>query len=337
VCWIIWRVNFARKNPGPVHSNSDRGLTSSMDEFELIEHAFRKRAPFVHALTRLPNGDDASIHTVPEGQELVISTDVSVAGKHWPEDFPLSDAACRAVNAAVSDLAAMGAVPAWVWLGIMATSSDDADRMGQGVAMALKSVSMELAGGDTVKSSVNALSVTVAGMLPQGSGMRRDTAHAGQDVWLCGHAGFSAYGLRQWRQGNREGSHVPYFRMVRPLLQEGTRLRELGVTCCIDVSDGLSADAGHVADTSGVAVHLCMEKVDDFVSLAREMDEQEAIRLVLGGGEDYSLLFTASAEQRESLETFACRIGACREGCGVHTTLHGQNIDMAHMGYDHFA
>jgi len=308
-----------------------------MDEFDLIEHAFRSRAPFVHAFTRVSNGDDASTHTVPEGQEIVMSTDISMAGKHWPEDFPLNDAACRAVNAAVSDLAAMGAAPAWMWLGVMATSSDDADLMGQGVATALKYLSMELAGGDTVRSPVNALSVTVAGLLPQGSGMRRDVARVGHDVWLCGNVGFSAYGLQQWQQGNREGEYVPFFRDVHPLLGEGTRLREMGVRCCIDVSDGLFADAKHVADASGVALHLQLEKIDGFASLLDEIDKQKVTGLMMSGGEDYALLFVTDVARREVLETFACRIGECREGSGVHITSNGQDIHVADKGYNHFS
>jgi len=308
-----------------------------MDEFELIQHAFRSAAPFVHALTRLSNGDDASIHVVPEGQGIVVSTDISMSGRHWPKDFPLNDAACRAVNASLSDLAAMGATPAWVWLGVMAISSGDADRMGQGVVKALKPLSMELAGGDTVRSPVNALSVTVAGLLPQGSGMRRDAARTGQDVWLCGRAGLAAHGLQQWRQGKRDGAHVPYFRDVTPLLSEGMRLRELGVTCCIDVSDGLLADAGHVADASGVALNLRLDDVREFSSLLQEVGEEEAIRLVLSGGEDYALLFTAAADMREVLQAFACRIGQCREGSGVHMTLNGKKVSVSNRGYNHFA
>ena len=308
-----------------------------MDEFEIIERAFRQRAPFIHKFTHLSNGDDASMHVVPEGQDIAMSMDISMAGKHWPEHFPLNDAACRAVNVAVSDLAAMGATPAWMWLGVMATSSDDADRMGQGVGMALSALSMELAGGDTVCSPVNALSVTVAGLLPEGSGMRRDTARAGQDVWLCGTVGFSAYGLRQWRQGEHEGMYIPYFRDVRPLLNEGMMLRELGVTCCIDVSDGLCADAGHVADASGVALDLRLEDVQGFSSLLQEVHEAEAIRLALSGGEDYALLFTATADMREALQVFASRIGQCREGRDVHVTLNGRHINISGRGYMHFA
>ncbi len=307
-----------------------------MDEFEIIEHAFHQRMPFVHQFTRLSNGDDASIHAVPGGRELAVSTDISMAGKHWPENFPLNDAACRAVNAAVSDLAAMGATPAWMWLGVMATSPGDADRMGQGVGMALSTLSMELAGGDTISSPVNALSVTVAGLLPEGSGMRRDAARAGQDVWLCGNAGFSAYGLRQWRQGQHGGTYIPYFRDVRPLLTEGTRLRELGVTCCIDVSDGLCADAGHLADASGVALNLRLEDVPGFPTLFREVNEEEAIRLVLSGGEDYALLFTAATDMRGALHAFASRIGQCGEGSDVHVTWNGRHISIGGEGYKHF-
>jgi len=307
-----------------------------MGEFEIIEHAFRQRAPFVHVLTCLRNGDDASIHAVPMGHEITISTDISMAGKHWPEDFPLNDAACRAVNAAVSDLAAMGATPAWMWLGVMAVSSDDADQMGQGVGMALSSLSMELAGGDTICSPVNALSVTVAGLMPEGSGMRRDAARAGQDIWLCGKTGFAAYGLQQWRQGRREGGYVTYFRKVRPLVSEGTRLRELGVRCCIDVSDGLLADAEHMADASGVALHFQLAETPGFLPLLKEVDEQEVIRLVLSGGEDYALMFTAPVNMRKSLQSLACRIGKCRKGNGVHVTLNGRTVSPGDKGYKHF-
>jgi len=307
-----------------------------MNEFEMIERAFRQRVPFIHKFTRLSNGDDASVHVVPEGQEMVMSTDISMAGKHWPQDFPLNDAACRAVNAALSDLAAMGATPAWMWLGVMAISSNDADRMGQGVAMALASLPLELAGGDTICSPVNALSVTVAGLLPKGSCMRRGAARVGQDVWLCGHAGFSAYGLRQWQQGKSEGEYVPYFRDVRPLLNEGIKLRKLGVACCIDVSDGLCSDAEHVADASGVSMHLRLEKVPGFSVLSLAVDEEEAIRLASSGGEDYSLLFVAPVEQRKQLQLFASRIGECGEGSGVYMTLNGQHISLEDKGYDHF-
>jgi thiamine-monophosphate kinase len=109
------------------------------------------------------------------------------------------------------------------------------------------------------------------------------------------------------------------------------------VTCCIDVSDGLFADAGHVAAASGVALHIWLEEVRGFSSLLTEMDEQEAVRLALSGGEDYSLLFTADVEQRESLQTFAHRIGECRKGSGVHITLNGRNINVVSKGYNHFS
>lgn len=307
-----------------------------MDEFELIEHAFRRRAPFVHRLTRLGNGDDASIHAVPEGLELTVSTDISVQGVHWPQDFPLPDAACRAVNASLSDMAAMGATPAWIWLGVMAKTSDQADRIGEGAARVLKSVGVELAGGDTVHAAVNALAVTVGGLLPRGHGMRRDAARTGEDVWLCGSVGLASRGLRQWQAGERTGSCIAAFRDVCPLLNEGVRLREMGVACCIDVSDGLLADARHVSGASGIALHLHLADVPGFDELKAEMDEEEAMRYVLGGGEDYALLFTAAPSARESLRDIARRIGDCRQGRGVHVNLHGREVYCDRSGYNHF-
>jgi len=307
-----------------------------VNEFTLIEQAFRRRAPFVHRLTRLGNGDDASVHAVPEGHELVVSTDISMQGVHWPDDFPLRDAARRAVNAALSDMAAMGAAPAWTWLGVMAKSSGDAQRMGQGVAMVLRQQKIELAGGDTVHAPVNALSLAVAGLLPRGSGMRRNAAHAGEDVWLHGSAGLAAYGLRQWQAGERTGRYIPAFRDVCPLLEAGVQLREMGVACCIDVSDGLLADARHLSEASGVALHLRLQDVPGFSELKAAMNEEKAMHLVLGGGEDYALLFTASPRMRESLGGMARRIGECRQGKGVYVTLCGEKAHCVQAGYDHF-
>ena len=116
-------------------------------EFELIEQAFRRHSPPVHPMTRVANGDDASVHEVPLDMELVISTDTSVAGIHWPDNFPLDQAADRAVCAALSDLAAMGAEACWLWVSVLTKAAADAETMGIGVNAALNRYSVELAGG----------------------------------------------------------------------------------------------------------------------------------------------------------------------------------------------
>jgi len=307
-----------------------------MGEFNLIERAFRRHFDFQHPLTRIPNGDDASVHCVPEGHELVLSTDMSVAGVHWPLDFPLADAACRAVNAALSDLAAMGAEPCWVWCCAVIEHEAEAAQMGKGIAGALLARGIELAGGDTVRSTTPALAVTVAGVLPSGTAMRRDAAKPGDDLCLCGQAGLAALGLELWQQGIHRGSEIDAFRDISPRLTEGIALRKAGVRCCIDVSDGLLADVSHLALQSSLAMDIELSDVPGFDTLKGQTDRESAIRLVLGGGEDYALAFCAPQSLRETLAPLAKRIGICRQGAGVRALLDGVELQIEKGGFDHF-
>ncbi|MDQ6986182.1 MAG: thiamine-phosphate kinase [Mariprofundaceae bacterium] len=309
----------------------------SVGEFDLIHQAFRCKAPFIHSTTRVANGDDASVHALPAAYDLVVSTDMSMAGVHWPHDFPLKDAACRAVNAALSDLAAMGAEAAWLWCCAAVTDVQAAEQMGEGIAAALANCGIELAGGDTVRADTNSLSVTVAGMLPEATAMRRDAACVGDDVWLCGHAGLAAYALQQWQQGQRSEDKIEAFRVITPQLDVGIAIREMGVRCCIDVSDGLLADAGHLAAASALSVEIEAEKVPGFNALCRFLSRNEAIPLLLTGGEDYALLFTASANFREHLTALATCIGRCTSGAGVNAMLDGKKIEISRRGYEHFS
>lgn len=307
----------------------------SSTEFDLIAH-LRRQCPFRQPHTHVANGDDASVHELPGGLAVVVSTDASAAGVHWPEDMPLPQAAERAVGAALSDLAAMGAEALWLWSNILAVSAAAAQAMAEGIIEAVHCHKLELAGGDTVQASGNALALTVAGILPAGQAMRRDTARADDDIWLCGYAGHAAYGLQQWRQGVRESAFVKRFATVEPLLDEGLRLRQLGVRCCIDVSDGLVQDAAHVADASGVGMKIELERLPGWDELCAAASEEVARQCALAGGEDYALLFTAPRSLRPSLAGWATRIGCCIVGKEVAVISTGDPlVDVPH-GYSHF-
>jgi len=305
-------------------------------EFELIEQAFRRCSPPAHPLTRVVNGDDASVHEIPPGEELVISVDSAVSGIHWPQDFPLGQAADRAVCAALSDLAAMGAEACWLWASVQAETAVDAETMGDGINTALKRYSVELAGGDTVGSPVNALGLTVGGVLPQNTAMRRNCARPGDDLWLCGSVGCSALGLGQWKAGRHDGQYVHCFSCIKPLLKQGIRLRELGVKCCIDVSDGLLQDAEHVSSASDVGICVNLESLPGWQTIISEFPYQQALCCVLAGGEDYALLFTAAVDLRPKLKAFAKRIGSCSQGLGTVVLYDGQAVQTAGKGFDHF-
>lgn len=308
----------------------------SENEFNIIDHYFNGKGGDRHPFTTLAIGDDASLHRPAAGMELVISTDTSVQGVHWPDDFPLSQAAERAIFSALSDLAAMGAEAVAVWVNVMACDSAAIKEMAQGVSQSLKRFNVELVGGDTCRSATNALAVTVAGQLPKGSAMRRNGAKAGDSIWLVGKLGLHALGLQQWLAGEKEGDFVHHLSQIRPQIAAGIQLREIGVCCCIDVSDGLLQDAGHLATASQLAMDINLEDLPQWHSLCQQgLDSERVLEAVLFGGEDYALLFTAPAFVTIP-EGLAVKIGQCREGDGVHLYRDGVVCDVKKRGFLHF-
>lgn len=305
-------------------------------EFELIKSCFVGRGGYHKPSTILGMGDDASVHAIDPSMHLVVSTDTSLENVHWPVDFPLDKAADRAVCAALSDLAAMGASPLCIWLNVMARNSDAVEIMAQGATSAIRRYNLELVGGDTCRSYFNGLSVTVAGQLPAGSAMRRDAAEPFHAVWLAGQVGFNALGLQQWQNDQKDGYFVHYLDEIEPRLEDGIRLRELGVRCCIDISDGLMQDAGHIAEASGLGMEIELTLLPGWELLLRYADERAVIDAIAHGGEDYALLFTAPAELH-FLEGPAKKIGRCTKERGVRLFKHGQRVSVAADGYDHFA
>lgn len=307
----------------------------SEGEFKLIDLLFKDGGGSRKAFTKLAIGDDASIHQPQAGMELVVSTDTSVQGIHWPGDFPLDQAADRAVCSALSDLAAMGAEPVCAWLNVMAENSHAMQSLGIGSTRALKRHDVELAGGDTCRSSTNALSVTVAGQLPEGKSMRRDAALCGDNIWLVGRVGVHALGLQQWLNDQKTETFVPCFETIMPQLDAGVRLRKMGVKCCIDISDGLLQDAGHIARASGIGMDIETTSLPDWDILCQAAGAEKALQLMAHGGEDYALLFTASGGV-EIPDDLAVCIGRCRIGEGVSVFIDGEKTDVQQTGFDHF-
>jgi len=208
------------------------------------------------------------------------------------------------------------------------------------VADALNHHAVELAGGDTVNANINALTVTVSGILPRASAMRRNAAQVSDKIWVVGKLGASHLGLRQWQNGQKDGVFVPCFRDVHPKLAQGQKLRELGVKCCIDVSDGLLQDAGHIAKASGVGMRLEVSQFPGWKSMCETVGEAKAPHVMLTGGEDYALLFTAPRHMTW-LNSLARCVGECVEhreldGVWVQAQLKGENIQCEGSGYDHF-
>jgi len=308
-------------------------------EFDAISRLFQTRATYTNPLTQLANGDDASVHHIPDDMALVMSTDTAVSGVHWPEDMPLEIAGHRAVCAALSDLAAMGAKATWVWLAVMAKDTISLQQMSRGIIDACNTFHVELAGGDTVSSATNTVSVTVGGLVPKTTAMTRSGAMREDEVWIFGDLGLSAMGLEQWLAGKHDGHCLSSFKTILPLLDIGEQIRALGIRACIDISDGLLQDAEHIAKASAIQMNINVEQLQElpsFKTLA-DINKKKALKLTLSGGEDYALLFTASPEQHQILQGLgAYCIGNCSEGNTVCLLHEGAEIEHNVKGYDHF-
>ncbi|MHB1929539.1 MAG: thiamine-phosphate kinase [Acidimicrobiales bacterium] len=230
-------------------------------------------------------GDDTAVLVPPKGAWALLAADAVVEGVHADLSLlTLADLGWRAVVANVSDVAAMGGLPAHCVVTVAGRRGLDLDALYDGIAEAAETYTCPVVGGDLVASPVTVVTVAVTGTV-DGPPVLRSGARPGDGVWVTGALGASAAGLRQLRAGSADPALASAHCRPRPLVAEGGAARRAGATAMIDVSDGFAADLWHVADASGIGFEL------DEVPIAAGATLEEA----LGGGEDYQLVFTAPA------------------------------------------
>jgi thiamine-monophosphate kinase len=326
----------------------DRGLS----EFDLIDRLRRQASVGGPLLTGL--GDDASVteHAGP----TATSVDAVVEGVHFNREWSSPDRIARkAVATALSDLAAMAADPGevYVTLGLPRdTGTGWLEQLADGFVSAAAEFGAVLAGGDTVASPVLFAAVTVVGRAAEGEVLvLRSGAAAGDLVAVTGSFGGAAAGLLLLEGGwtgadddrpdaQLRAALVERHVSPRPLLEAGRRLRGSGVTALIDVSDGLAADLGHIAEESGVrlSIDAGLVPVQPGVQDVAGPAGRDALDLALGGGEDYELAMTFPRRRlesvRESLGETECPltvVGVVEAGSGVEVSGGS-----APAGFDHF-
>ena len=315
-----------------------------MAEFDLIAR-IRGRAN-VRGDVVLGIGDDAALLRVPAGRLLVVATDTLNVGVHFPDDTAPGDIGWKALAANLSDLAAMGAQPAWCTLSLSLPHGDAAwlDAFLDGFLALADAHEVALVGGDTTRGPLS-VCVTVHGFVAPEAVLRRDGARDGDDVWVTGTLGDAAGALAQWRAGTALDSLLRA-RLDRPSPRVAAGLALAGLAhAAIDLSDGLLADLGHVCVASGVGAEVDVDALPASDALRAAFDADARHALQAAGGDDYELCFTAPAEARTAIDAAArasgiavSRIGRIVATPGVRAHhREGTPWTPPRAGYQHFA
>jgi thiamine-monophosphate kinase len=319
-----------------------------LSEFALIERYFRK-AGAMRADVQLGVGDDAALLQSPPGAQLVAAMDTLVAGVHFPHGSPPASIGHRVLAVNLSDIAAMGARPAWALLALTLPKIDEPwlEEFTGGFAALARSHDVALVGGDTTSGPLS-VTIQIMGHVAKSTAMLRSGGRAGDRVFVSGTPGDAAAGLaieqaKLTASGEAERYLRKRFLYPSPRVALGDCLRSYA-TACIDVSDGLLGDAGKLAHASGRGLEIVFDDVPVSEELVSAVGERRARELALTGGDDYELCFTVPPSEVERLrhnlppERWGyCCIGTLREASGTVVTSSGNVIELSHSGYDHFA
>lgn len=320
------------------------------DEFSTIHRYFNRQPQAVD----LGIGDDGALLRVSEGHQLVVSTDMLVAGTHFFHDADAYAVGWKALAVNVSDMAAMGASARWATLALALPAVHDAWLAGfsAGFFDCAQSFGVALIGGDTTHGPLN-ISVTIMGEVPTGQALRRDGAQVGDEIWVSGHLGDAALALAGLYE--KHPLQADALTMLRKKLETPQPRTALGLALrgvansAIDVSDGLAADLSHILHASRVDAQIHWSRIPRSQTFTHHVPPNEVHEMALAGGDDYELCFTAPAARHEQIRLLSVKLDVplhCvgnilpRAGEASQLTIVGENhqpIALSKKGYNHFA
>ena len=317
-----------------------------MNEFGLIRSFFAHQ-PVQRADVAVGIGDDAAVLDLPPGCQLVVSTDMLVAGVHFLPGTEAQAVGYKALAVNLSDLAAMGADPAWFTLNLSLPAADEVWLRGfcEGLFGLAGRYGLQLVGGDTTRGPLT-VGIQIAGYVPSGQALLRSGARPGDGVYVTGQLGDAALGL-MCLQGQLQLADSDRVRVIQrlerpvPRVREGQTLRGLA-SACIDVSDGLAADLGHVLDASGAGA--CVELAALPLSpVYQGVHGRTGWDPAVAGGDDYELCFTVPPRHEpavvERMRPFGGvrRIGVVESAPGLRLRdPSGAEYRPQADGFDHF-
>jgi len=316
-------------------------------EFEVIQRYFRSLGAARDDVL-LGVGDDAALLRVPDAATLVLTTDALVEGVHFLPGAPAESLGHRALAVNLSDIAAMGATPAWMLLSLVMPQAEDAWLQGfcRGLSALALHHNVALVGGNLSRGPLS-ITVELAGSVPHGQALRRDAGRPGDDLYVSGSVGDAGAG-RELLQGRglagrpaAQAALQRRFTHPEPRVLLGQRLRGLA-SACIDVSDGLYEDAGRLLQACRCAAELDAHSLPLSAPLL-ECAGTAAVQFALTGGEDYELCFTAPPSQAAAIQRLAgelvvplSRIGRLASGSGLKVKSAAAASITPDSTFDHF-
>ncbi len=314
----------------------------STPEFSIIEEFFTPKYD-QGLLPILGIGDDCAVLEVPTEKQLAVSTDTLVEGVHFlPNSDPrLLGHKVLAVN--LSDLAAMGATPAWFSLAITLPNIDKAwlSSFSAGLFALAKRHSLQLIGGDTTRGPLS-VTVNIMGLLPKHQRLTRSGAKVGDGVYVSGTIGNAGLGLEKAKSGEQGADDKDLIAYLKPnpRIDLGNELIKIA-SSCIDISDGLSADLNHVLKLSGVGAKIYHDKLPLTDSVRQHMDKVCDDLWPYSTGDDYELCFTVP--EQVDIKSIAdlrsyniTKIGVIDEGSGLRIEAKNGELIRLNKGFDHF-
>ncbi|WP_298772467.1 thiamine-phosphate kinase [uncultured Shewanella sp.] len=318
-----------------------------MKEFQLIERFFTSRSSPRRDVS-LGIGDDCALVEATENKSIAISCDMLVEGVHFYKDIPAHALGYKSLAVNLSDLAAMGAEPAWMTLAITLPEVDESwlGEFSDGLFEAAQYYGVSLIGGDTTRGP-RSICITINGKVSKDQALTRSGARNGDWIYVTGTLGDSALGLAIL-QGKITANAVDEAYLIKrhyyptPRVLAGQSLRQLA-TSAIDLSDGLVSDLKHVIKASHVGAVIDVDALPLSAALQNVVSLDDALSYALTGGEDYELLFTVPESQKGALETSLAQAGVTFSKVGQITTgeqltlqRNGQDFETTHYGFEHF-
>ena len=314
-------------------------------EFSLIDNFFASPA-VTRADVSLGCGDDCALLDIPPGKQLAVTMDTLVAGRHFlPETDPWR-LGWKVLAVNLSDLAAMGAEPAWATLSVTLPAIDEPwlEAFMAGFSTLARQHAVQLVGGDTTRGPM-AFTLQAHGLVEPGRALLRSGARAGDALYVTGTLGGAGAALKQLQEGKGEVPDTLRKRLEQPepRLTAGRALAGLA-SACIDLSDGLAGDLQHLLDASGCGALVGLDRLPLLPQTRAYMQQHDDWQLPLTTGDDYELLFTVPPSREEALRAalpeLGCevtRIGSIEAESGLRFVDEAGIMRLPGHAWDHFA